>query len=84
MAISLVSKIFGSGLQVDTGSSSNTRNVYVPATHGEGQEFYPPPFNGNWENTIGMGNKKKKPKGKGLLLGKNSPFNSIPIIGSIF
>ena len=33
--------------------------------------------------------KKKKPKGKGrpagagLLLGKNSPFNSIPILGSI-
>ena len=83
MAISLVSKMFGSGLQVDRGSSSNTTNVYVPPTYGEGQEFYPPPFNGNWENTIGMGNKKKKPKGKGLLLGKNSPFNSIPILGSI-
>ena len=39
MAISLVSKMFGSGLQVDRGSSSNTRNVYVPppssSTHGE-------------------------------------------------
>lgn len=32
----------------------------------------------------GMGvNKKKVQKGEGLLLGKNSPFNSIPIIGSI-
>ena len=30
MAISLVSKMFGSGLQVDRGSSSNTKNVYVP------------------------------------------------------
>ena len=29
MAISLVSKMFGSGLQVDRGSSSNMRNVYV-------------------------------------------------------
>ena len=84
MAISLASKILGSGLQVDRGSSSNTRNVYVPPTQGEG--YYPPPFLGTWENPIGMGVKKKakkKPKGKGLLLGKNSPFNDIPIIGSI-
>ena len=83
MAISLVSKIFGSGLQVDTGSSGNTRSVYVAPTQGEGN---PPPFLGTWENPIGMGVKKKakkNTKGKGLLLGKNSPFNSIPIIGSI-
>ena len=26
---------------------------------------------------------KKKSKGKGLLLGKNSPFNSVPILGAI-
>ena len=83
MAISLLPKLFGSGLQVDSGSSSNSRGVYVPPTHGEGYEYYPPPFNGNWENPIGMGVKKKKSKGKGLILGKNSPFNSIPIIGSI-
>ena len=83
-AISLASKLFGSGLQVDRGSSSNTRNVYVPPTKGEGH--YPPPFIGTWENPTGMGIKKKakkKPKGKGLLLGKNSPFNSIPVIGDI-
>ena len=80
MALSLLPKLFGSGLQVDRGSSSNTRGVYVPPTQGEG--YYPPPFNGTWENTIGMGAKKKS-KGKGLLLGKNSPFNDIPIIGSI-
>ena len=83
-AISLASKLFGSGLQVDRGSSSNTRSVYVPPTQGEG--YYPPPFNGTWENPIGMGVKKKakkNSKGKGLLLGKNSPFNSIPIIGDI-
>ena len=61
MAINLASKLFGSGLQVDKGTSSNTRNVYVPPTQGEG--YYPPPFNGNWENPIGMG-VKKKPKSK--------------------
>ena len=88
MAISLVSKMFGSELQVDRHGSSNTANVYVPhppppPTHGEG--YYPPPFLGTWNNPIGMGVKKKKSKskGKGLLLGKNSPFNSIPLIGDI-
>ena len=70
MAISLVSKIFGSGLQVDKGSSSNTRNVYVPqpppptSTHGEGNPYQPPPFIGTWKNPIGMGVKKKSPKAK--------------------
>ena len=88
MAIKLASKLFGSGLQVDKGSSSNTRSVYVPPTQGEG--YYPPPFLDTWENPIGMGVKKKskgkgkkKPKGSGLLLGKNSPFNEIPLLGSI-
>ena len=90
MAISLVSKMFGSGLQVDRRGSSNTANVYVPppppSTHGEGYPYhFPPPFIGTWGNPIGMGVKKKKSKskGSGLLLGKNSPFNSIPLIGAI-
>ena len=34
-----------------------------------------PPFLGSW----GKGGKK----GKGLLLGKNSPFNNIPLVGAI-
>ena len=37
----------------------------------------PPPFIGNWE---GRGKKKK---GQGLLLGKNSPFKNIPLVGAI-
>ena len=61
IAISLLPKLFGSGLQVDRGSSSNTRNVYVPK-QGEGYPYYPPPFFGNWKNPIGMGVKKKSPK----------------------
>ena len=91
IAISLVSKMLGSGLQVDRRGSSNTANVYVPhpppplSTHGEGYPYRSPPFFGTWSNPIGMGVKKKKPKskGSGLLLGKNSPFNSIPILGTI-
>ena len=97
IAISLVSKMLGSGLQVDNQGTSSIANVYVPtaappppqSTYGEGYPpyyRYPPPFIGSWNNPIGMGvrgKKKPKSKGRGLLLGKNSPFNSIPIIGAI-
>ena len=84
LAISLVSKMFGGGLQVDRRGSSNTANVYVPPTNGMGYPYQSPPFIGTWSNPIGMGVKKKNSKGKGLLLGKNGPFNSIPILGTIF
>ena len=88
MTNSLVSKIFGGGLQVDKAPSTKIMsNVYVPQDGGQ-YPFYPPPFHGNWNNTIGMGKKtgkgKKKALGKGLLFGKNSPFNPIPILGDIF
>ena len=86
MAISLVTKMLGGGLQVDKAPTKNISNVYVPQDGGK-YPFYPPPFYGNWNNTIGVGKKtgkgKKKTQGKGLLLGKNSPFNSIPILGDI-
>ena len=42
----------------------------------------PPPFFGTWEQG-GGGSKKKKKSGQGLLLGKNSPFNGIPLLGTI-
>ena len=70
MAISLVSKMFGSGLpagpglQVDRRLSSNAANVYVPPPPPRsGKGYYPPPppppFFGTWKNPIGMGVKKK-------------------------
>ena len=72
IAISLVSKMLGGGLQVDRRGSSNTSNVYVPhppppppppkTSHGEGYPYRSPPFIGTWENPIGMGVKKKIPK----------------------
>ena len=77
MAISLLPKLFGSGLQVDKGSSSNTRGVYVPPTHGEGYPYYPPPFYGNWENQIGMGVKKKLQR-QGFTTGKKQPIQLNP------
>ena len=44
--------------------------------------YQPPPFIGTWGNQVGKG-KKKKTRGKGLLLGPNSPFNQIPLVGAI-
>ena len=64
MAISLVSKMFGSGLQVDRRPSTNTAIVYVPRTDGGGYPYQSPPFFGTWENPIGMGVKKKSPSPK--------------------
>ena len=82
----LLNALTGKGTQVDsTGSPSNTVSVYVPDTTNGMITPYPymsPPFFGTWENPVGAG-VKKKTKGKGLLLGKNSPFNSIPILGTM-
>ena len=89
--------MFGSGLQVDKTpppppppSPNPYSNVYLPQ---EGGQFpmYPPPFYGNWNETIGMGKKtgkrkkleKVKKKRPRIVIRKNSPFNAIPIIGSI-
>ena len=80
MAISLVSKMFGSGLQVDKHSSSNTANVYVPPTLGEGYPYQPPPFYGTWENPIGKGKRvrvttrKRQPIQLDSIAG-NDPLN---------
>ena len=59
-------------------------NVYLPQSGGK-FPMYPSPFYGNWDKTIGMVKRleRVKKKGQGLLLGKNSPFNAIPILGSI-
>ena len=79
----------GKGTQVDsTGSPSNRVSVYVPdTTNGHGMcnpyPYMSPPFLWNMGKPGWYGSKKKKRKGKGLLLGKNSPFNSIPILGTI-
>ena len=81
MAISLVSKMFGSGLQVDRRSSSNTKIVYVPpppqSTHGEGYPYRSPPFFGTWKNPIGIWVKKKSRQavqGQGPTIRKKQSF----------
>ena len=46
-----------------------------------GMPYRPPPYIGTWGKGKKSPNKIKS--GQGLLLGKNSPFNSIPIIEEI-
>ena len=90
MAIELASKIFGSGagqgLQTPrkAGGSGAGQGLQTPRKAGTGLQvsqkpflWQPPPFYGTWE---GQG---RGAKGKGLLLGDNSPFNHIPILGAI-
>ena len=78
LAFEAFKKITGSGVprigkapKLEGGSAPRL-GVYQP----------PPPFFGTWEQG-GGGSKKKKKSGKGLLLGKNSPFNGIPLLGTI-
>ena len=89
VAIELVSKILGSGLQVDKTPPppppNPYSNVYLP--HSDGQmPMYPPPFYGNWNETIGMGKKKGKgkkdwkreKKGSGIVVRKKQSIQRNP------
>ena len=70
IAVELVSKMFGKGLQVDKTPPppppNPYSNVYLPQSGGK-FSMYPPPVYGNWGETIGMGKKtgKRKITGKG-------------------
>ena len=86
MAIELASKIFGSGAGqgLQTPRKAGEKGLQTPRKAGTGLQvsqkpflWQPPPFYGTWE---GQG---RGAKGKGLLLGDNSPFNHIPILGAI-
>ena len=76
-------------LKALTGKGAPQMGTPPPPKGGSGAPrmgaYYPPPFIGSWSKTqAGMGKKKPtKKKGKGLLLGQNSPFNQIPILGAI-
>ena len=91
MAIELASKIFGQGLQTPrkAGGSGAGQGLQTPRKAGTGLQvsqkpflWQPPPFYGTWEGQ-GRGAKGKGLQGSGLLLGDNSPFNHIPILGAI-
>ena len=67
----------GIPLALEMGSKLFGKGLALPRKAGHGlmtMPKSPPPFYGNWE---------AKKKGRGLLLGKNSPFQNIPLIGAI-
>ena len=89
IAIELVSKMFGKGLQVDKTPPppppNPYSNVYLPQSGGK-FPMYPPPFYGNWNETIGMGKKKerekkdwkRKKKRSGIVVRKKQSFQRHP------
>ena len=96
LAIEALKKMTGKGApQMGQPKQRPPRSVPEP-TNDNNQDggllvpmYRTPPFFGNWpDGTIGSGmsTKKKAPKkkaqkkGKGLLLGKNSPFKNVPLL----
>ena len=80
LALEMAKKLFGKGApRVGRPKGKGAPRVGRPKGKGAPRLGAPPPFFGTW----GQGMKKKKSKGKGLLLGEKSPFNNIPILGAI-
>ena len=96
LAINAIKKLTGLGApQMGQPKQRPPRSVPKPSNYNQnGGLVLPcrtPPFYGRWsDDTIGMGavkpkktQAKNKKKGKGLLLGKDSPFSGIPLLGAI-
>ena len=69
----------GIPLALEMGSKLFGKGMTLPRKAGQGLMTMPkppPPFYGNWQG-------RGKKKGRGLLLGENSPFQNIPLIGAI-
>ena len=68
----------GIPLALEMGSKLFAKGLTVPRKGGRLMTMPkpPPPFYGTWEG-------RGKKKGRGLLLGPNSPFNGLPLIGAI-
>ena len=70
----------GIPLALEMGSKLFGKGMALPRKAGQGLMTMPkppPPFYGNWQE-------RGKKKGRGILLGENSPFQNIPLIGAIF
>ena len=80
LASSRVQKAMGSGLYLKKGG-------YVSQVETDGSGLYLKPYNGKGLQSYGNGLYLKQGgklyNGKGLLLGPNSPFANIPILGAI-
>ena len=71
----LLNALSGKGLQ--NRQACRTGHGLQNRPYPYGYAPFPPPFIGQW------GDGSKKRTGKGILFGKNSPFNGIPILGAI-
>ena len=87
LAIEAIRKMTGGASpQMGQPKQRPPRSIPKPTNNQDGGLVIPyrtPPFYGNWpDGTIGMGVKKpkNKKKGKGLLLGNNSPFKNVPLL----
>ena len=70
----------GIPLPLEMGSKLFGKGMTLPRKAGQGLTTMPkppPPFYGNWQG-------RGKKKGQGLILGDNSPFQNIPLLGTIF
>ena len=79
----LLNKLLGGGM---TFPQVVGKGLQFPTSQGKGMQFIPNPYLVPYQmpQFYGNGYGKKKRHGKGLLPGKNSPLNGIPIIGDIF
>ena len=95
LAINAVRKLTGFGApQMGQPKQRPPRSLPKPSNDNQDgglvMPYRPPPFYGNWPaDTIGMGTKKpkktkNKKKGKGLLLGKDSPLKNVPLLNILF
>ena len=95
LALEAIKKMTGKGApQMGQPKQRPPRSIPKPTNYNNDNQdggllipYRTPPFYGNWpDQTIGLGTKKKAPKkkaqkkGKGLLLGKNSPFKNVPLL----
>ena len=70
----------GIPLALEMGSKLFGKGMTLPRKAGQGLTTMPkppPPFYGNLQG-------RGKNKGQGILLGDNSPFQNIPLLGTIF
>ena len=72
LALEMGSKLFGKGLTVPKKAGGGLMVGPKPGM----VPYHPPPFYGSWEG-------RGKKKGRGIMLGPNSPSNNIPLLGAI-
>ena len=74
----VLNALMGKGLQNRSKGGRSRGKGLQNRPYGNPYARFPPPFFGQWPEAYGHG--VKKTSGKGILFGKNSPLNDIPLI----